>query len=46
LPNPIQNKGSYKPSNGPAIGDLMGFFDFRNFRGDAPPVTLPRSDDQ
>jgi len=46
LPNPIQNKGSYKPSNGPAIGDLMGFFDFKNFRSDAPSVTLPRSDDQ
>ena len=28
LPNPSQSAGSYAPSNGPAIGDLMNLFDF------------------
>ena len=28
LPNPQQNSGSYAPTNGPAIGDLMDMFDF------------------
>jgi len=40
LPNPVQRSGSYQPSNGPAIGDLMGAFDFRHFRGDAPFITV------
>jgi phospholipase C len=33
LPNPVQLIGSYLPSNGPAIGDLMGLFDFGNPQG-------------
>ena len=41
LPNPIQHKGSYQPANGPAIGDLMGAFDFHHFRNDAPLITVP-----
>jgi phospholipase C len=28
LPNPMQQGGSYLPSNGPAIGNLMSLFDF------------------
>jgi phospholipase C len=28
LPNPVQPNGSYLPSNGAAIGNLMGLFDF------------------
>ena len=28
LPNPTQPAGSYAPTNGPAIGDLMNMFDF------------------
>ena len=47
LPNPVQAAGHYKPSNAPAIGDLMGLFDFRHFRHDAPLITVPddRGDD-
>jgi phospholipase C len=30
LPNPLQSNGSYLPSNGPAIGNLTGLFDFQN----------------
>jgi phospholipase C len=30
LPNPVQQAGSYLPSNGAAIGNLMGLFDFNN----------------
>ena len=30
LPNPVQPTGSYLPSNGPALGNLMGLFDFNN----------------
>jgi phospholipase C len=30
LANPVQSDGSYLPSNGPAIGNLMGLFDFQN----------------
>jgi phospholipase C len=30
LPNPVQSHGSYLPSNGAAIGNLMGLFDFQN----------------
>ena len=28
LPAPVQAKGAYVPSNGPAIGDMMSLFDF------------------
>jgi phospholipase C len=28
LPNPVQRRGAYLPSNRPAIGDLMSLFDF------------------
>jgi phospholipase C len=41
LPNPVQAAGHYKPSNAPAIGDLMGLFDFKHFRPDAPLITVP-----
>ena len=37
LPNPVQADGSYLPSNAPALGDLMGLFDFSN-----PQAGLPR----
>jgi phospholipase C len=30
LPNPVQQDGSYLPSNGPAVGNLMTVFDFRH----------------
>ena len=40
LPNPVQHNNSYKPSNGPAIGDLMNAFDFSHFRSDAPFITV------
>jgi phospholipase C len=30
LPNPISDDNSYRPANGPAIGDLMTMFDFRS----------------
>jgi phospholipase C len=33
LPNPVQKGGSYLPSNGPAIGNLMTMFDFNIHRG-------------
>jgi acid phosphatase len=33
LPNPISGAGDpYRPSNGPAVGDLMSLFDFREAR--------------
>jgi phospholipase C len=40
LPNPDQHRDSYKPTNIPAIGDLMNLFDFRDFRDDAPAVRI------
>jgi acid phosphatase len=39
LPNPAQPPGTYVPTNGPAIGDLMNLFNFRRLRPDAPPIT-------
>jgi phospholipase C len=30
LPNPVQDTGSYAPTNSPAIDDLMDMFDFRH----------------
>jgi phospholipase C len=33
LPNPDQPNGSYLPSNGPAIGNLMTLFDFHQQQG-------------
>jgi phospholipase C len=39
LPNPVQHN-SYRPSNGPAIGDLMNAFDFHHFRKNAPFITV------
>jgi acid phosphatase len=39
LPNPVQHN-SYRPSNGPAIGDLMNAFDFHHLRKDAPFITV------
>jgi phospholipase C len=37
LPNPQADNGNpYKPTNGPAIGDLMQFFDFSQLRTDTP----------
>ena len=36
LPNPVQKRGSYLPSNGPAIGDLMALFDFNDAPQEAP----------
>lgn len=42
LPNPIAStSNAYMPTNGPAIGDLMQFFDFSHARTDIP--TLPTS---
>ena len=41
LPNPVQNNGSYRPQNSPAIGDLTPLFDFGRFRTDAPPIRVP-----
>jgi phospholipase C len=38
LPNPVQPPGTYVPTNGPAIGDLMNLFNFGRFRPDAPPI--------
>jgi phospholipase C len=41
LPNPVQAGGSYLPSNGPAIGNLMTLFDFQQAPQpvpDHPPV--------
>jgi phospholipase C len=39
LPNPTQPPGTYVPTNGPAIGDLMNLFNFRRLRPDAPSIT-------
>ena len=40
LPNPhATDDNPYVPTNGPAIGDLMNFFNFNHLRSDAP--TLP-----
>jgi phospholipase C len=36
LPNPVQKHGSYLPSNGPAIGNLMTLFDFSQAPQPAP----------
>ncbi len=37
LPNPVaSSKDPYKPTNGPAIGDLMHLFDFTHLRHDTP----------
>jgi len=37
FPNPVASKGNpYVPTNRPAIGDLMGMFDFKHQRKDAP----------
>jgi phospholipase C len=36
LPNPQQKPGSYLPSNGPAIGNLMTLFDFNRSPQPAP----------
>ena len=37
LPNPVASAGNpYVPSNGPAIGDLRGIFDFTHRRANAP----------
>lgn len=37
LPNPTASSGNpYKPTNGPAIGDLMNMFDFNHLRTDTP----------
>jgi phospholipase C len=36
LPNPVQTRGSYLPSNGPAIGNLMSLFDFNQPAQSAP----------
>jgi len=38
LHNPIAGSNSYIPFNAPAIGDLMNFFDFDNFRSRAPRI--------
>jgi phospholipase C len=41
LPNPISSPDNpYIPSNGPALGDLMGIFDFAHKRPD-PPLIIP-----
>jgi phospholipase C len=41
LPNPIPSSRSpYIPSNGPALGDLMGIFDFAR-RQPGPPLIIP-----
>lgn len=37
LPNPVQKGGSYLPSNGPAISNLMGLFDFTHAPQSNPP---------
>lgn len=39
LPNPTPSADPYVPANRPAIGDLMGLFDFSHFRADAPPIS-------
>jgi phospholipase C len=40
LPNPhATDANPYVPTNGPAIGDLMNFFNFNHLRSDTP--TLP-----
>jgi acid phosphatase len=39
LPNPVQPRGIYVPTNGPAVGDLRNLFDFTNFRANAPKIT-------
>jgi phospholipase C len=37
FPNPIASKENlYVPANAPAIGDLMGMFDFKHRRKTAP----------
>src|SRR5262249_8761955 len=38
LPNPVQAASSYAPTNSPAIGDLMGMFDFSHIRASYPPI--------
>jgi phospholipase C len=43
LPNPRASFADpYKPTNGPAIGDMLDFFDFSHPRMNAP--ALPLSD--
>jgi acid phosphatase len=39
LPNPMQPRGTYMPTNGPAIGDLQNLFDFTRLRANAPKIT-------
>jgi phospholipase C len=41
LPNPVQKDGSYLPSNGAALGNLMGMFDFSQHHND--PAVPPQS---
>ncbi len=37
LPNPHETSANpYVPTNGPAIGDLMNFFNFNHLRSDTP----------
>lgn len=36
FPNPVTKDNPYVPANGPAIGDLMGMFDFAHKRKDTP----------
>ena len=36
FPNPIAKDNPYVPTNGPAIGDLMGMFDFKHERKTTP----------
>jgi phospholipase C len=38
LPNPVQSDGTYLPSNGPALGNLMGLFDFDHPQAAAGPI--------
>jgi len=41
FPNPVASKDNpYVPANGPAIGDLMGMFDFKHKRK-MPPLIIP-----
>ena len=39
LPNPVQPPGTFVPTNGPAIGNLMNLFSFNKFPADAPAIT-------
>ena len=42
LPNPQTGADPYKPTNGPAIGDLMGLFKFSESDGKREPASATR----